>query len=146
MKILKNLSVAFLFTAASAIAPIGSYDASGAEKHDHADEHDHAEKHDHAAKHGGQIIELANHQSVEMVTRGSEVSFYIMEDDKPADLHGGSFRIFVQSGANVMSATLEVDGNRLRATLANPMPAGAKVVVTGKDGHGHVLQARFVKK
>ncbi len=134
MEKLRNLSVVALFAAAIAIAPVGAADASGAEKHSHG------------AAHGGQVIELGNHQSVEMVSKGSEVSFYISEDDKPADLHGGSFRVFVQSGAAVMTGTLVIKGNRLTAKLEKPVPAGAKVVVSGKDGHGHVLQARFVKK
>ena len=93
-----------------------------------------------------EVDELGDHQAVEMVVRGTEISFYVSEDDKPADLDGGTFRLFVQNGSDVMSSGLTIKGNRLIAKLAKPVASGAKVVLTGKDGHGHVLQARFVRK
>ena len=115
-------------------------------EHGHKAGHSHKEEHGHHAKHGGQLIELGDHQAVEMVVRGTEISFYVSEDDKPADLAGGTFRLFVQNGSDVMSSALTIKGNRLIAKLAKPVASGAKVVLTGKDGHGHVLQARFVRK
>lgn len=30
--------------------------------------------------------------------------------------------------------------------LKDPLPAGAKIVLSGKDRHGHALQTRFVKQ
>lgn len=34
----------------------------------------------------------------------------------------------------------------LKAELAAALPSGSKIALTGKDGHGHTLQARFVTK
>lgn len=123
-----------------------SNESIAADKHGDHSEHGLKGEHGHHAKHGGQLIELGSHQAVEMVVRGTEVSFYVSEDDQPADLDGGTFRLFVQNGSDVMSSSLTIKGDRLIAKLAKDVPSGAKVVVTGKDAHGHVLQARFVRK
>ena len=141
-----NMLAAVFFAAGLTFAVGISNESIAADKHEDHSGHGHKEEHGHHAKHGGQLIELGDHQAVEMVVRGTEISFYVSEDDKPADLDGGTFRLFVQNGSDVMSSTLTIKGNRLIAKLAKPVTSGAKVVLTGKDGHGHVLQARFVKK
>ena len=141
-----NILAAVFFAAGLTFAVGISNESIAADKHEDHSGHGHKEEHGHHAKHGGQLIELGDHQAVEMVVRGTEISFYVSEDDKPADLDGGTFRLFVQNGSDVMSSTLTIKGNRLIAKLAKPVTSGAKVVLTGKDGHGHVLQARFVKK
>ena len=134
-------SLAAIFFAAGLMFALSATNGSLA-----ADKHEDHSGHGHKAKHGGQLIELDGHQAVEMVVRGTEISFYVSEDDKPAELDGGTFRLFVQNGSDVMSSSLTIKGNRLIAKLAKDVPSGAKVVVTGKDAHGHVLQARFVRK
>ena len=141
-----NMLAAVFFAAGLTFAVGISNESIAADKHEDHSGHGHKEEHGHHAKHGGQLIELGDHQAVEMVVRGTEISFYVSEDDKPADLDGGTFRLFVQNGSDVMSSTLTIKGNRLIAKLAKPVTSGAKVVLTGKDGHGHVLQARFVRK
>lgn len=139
--------LAAVFFAAGLTFAVGiSNESIAADEHKDHSGHSHKEEHGHHAKHGGQLIELGDHQAVEMVVRGTEISFYVSEDDKPADLDGGTFRLFVQNGSDVMSSGLTIKGNRLIAKLAKPVASGAKVVLTGKDGHGHVLQARFVRK
>lgn len=143
---LSNMLAAVFFAAGMTFALGISNESIAADKHKDHSGHSHKEEHGHHAKHGGQLIELGDHQAVEMVVRGTEISFYISEDDKPADLDGGTFRLFVQNGSDVMSSALTIESNRLIAKLAKPVPSGAKVVLTGKDGHGHVLQARFVRK
>ena len=105
-----------------------------------------AGEHDHDTKHGGQFVLLENHQGVEFVISGDTITFHITENDKPADLMGASFKAIVQTDAAVKTYPLTVDGSTLKAKLATVPLAGAKVVITGKDGHGHILQARFVIK
>lgn len=141
-----NMLAAVFFVAGLTFAVGVSNGSIAADKHEDHSGHGHKGERGHHAKHGGQLIELGDHQAVEMVVRGAEISFYVSEDDKPADLDGGTFRLFVQNGSDVMSSTLTIKGNRLIAKLAKAVPSGAKVVLTGKDGHGHVLQARFVRK
>ena len=105
-----------------------------------------ADKHAHGAKHGGQFIETENHQGVEMVVAGDALAFHITENDKPADLKGASMRAVIQTDGGVKTYPLTVEGSTLKVKLAAPLPSGAKVALTGKDGHGHALQVRFVKK
>lgn len=102
--------------------------------------------HEHGPKHGGQFVEVEDEQGIEMVTSADGITFHVTENDKPADLTGGSFKAVVQTGDGVKMYSLTVEGSTLKAKLAAALPAGAKVAVTGKDGHGHTLQARFVKK
>lgn len=102
--------------------------------------------HDHGPKHGGQFVEVGAEQGVEMVTSADGITFHVTEKDKPADLTGGAFKAVVQTGADVKMYPLTVEGNTLKAKLPKALSAGAKVALTGKDGHGHTLQARFVKK
>ena len=102
-------------------------------------------EHHHGAKHGGQFVELKGHQGVEMVVKGNAITFFVTEEDKPAHLEGGSFRVVVQAGSSVKMYPLKVDGSTLKVQLDSVLPRGAKIVITGKDGHGHTLQARFVK-
>ena len=105
-----------------------------------------AGEHAHGAKHGGQFVEIEGHQAVEMVVSGDTLIFHITESDKPADLKGATVRAVIQTDAGVKTYPLSVEGSTLRTKLAAPLPNGAKIAISGKDGHGHTLQARFVKK
>ena len=112
-----NMLAAVFFAAGMTFALGISNESIAADKHKDHSGHSHKEEHGHHAKHGGQLIELGDHQAVEMVV-----------------------------GSDVISSALTIESNRLIAKLAKPVASGAKVVLTGKDGHGHVLQARFVRK
>lgn len=102
--------------------------------------------HDHGAKHGGQFVETEGHQGVELVTKASSVTFHITEGGKPANLNGASLKAIVQTVTGVKAYPLTVEGSMLKTKIAAPLPAGSKIVISGKDGHGHFLQARFVTK
>lgn len=102
--------------------------------------------HEHGPKHGGQFVEVEGEQGIEMVTSAEVITFYVTENDEPANLTGGFFKAVVQTGSGVKMYSLTVEGNTLKAALPKALPVGAKVVLTGKDGHGHTLQARFVEK
>ena len=140
-------------TFAITLALVVSGAALAAGGHKHNDGHKHGEGHDktdvghgHGAKHGGQFMEVGGHQGVEMVIDGQSIAFHITENDKPADLNGASFKAVIQTSAGVKMYPLAVEGSTLKTKLAAALPSGAKVVITGKDGHGHTLQARFVTK
>ena len=105
-----------------------------------------ADDHDHGSKYGGQFVLVEGHQGVEMVVSSKNITFHITEKDKPADLSGASFKAVVQTEAGVKMYPLTAEGGLLKAELATELPAGSKVALTGKDGHGHTLQARFVTK
>ena len=104
-----------------------------------------ADDHAHAAKHGGQYVEVEGHHGVEMVASTDALTFHLTDDDKPMDLSGAQFKAVVQTDAGTTSVALSVEGGVLKGPLKAPLPVGAKIVISGKDRHGHALQARFVK-
>jgi opacity protein-like surface antigen len=105
-----------------------------------------ADDHAHAAKHGGQFVEVEGHHGVEMVATADALIFHVTDEDKPMDLMGAQFKAVVQTDAGTTSVALSVEGGALKGALKAPLPAGAKIVISGKDRHGHALQARFVKQ
>ena len=102
--------------------------------------------HAHGAEHGGQFVELDDHHGVEMVSGDTSLMFHISDDHKPMNLTGGSFKAVVQTDAGTKMLPLAIDGSALKTELDRALPAGAKIVITGKDAEGHTIQARFVKK
>lgn len=121
------------------------------DKHDHGHDHNH-EHHkskngheNHGPAHGGQFFEDANHHGIEMVLKDQEILFYMTVDGKPLDMTGAKFKAIVQTEAGTKIYNLSSEGSTLKAKLEASLSKGSKVVVTGKDSHGDVLQARFVK-
>lgn len=105
-----------------------------------------ADDHSHAAAHGGQFVEAEGHHGVELVVSANALTVYLTDEGKPMDLTGAQFKAVVQTDAGTSIVSLAADGATLKGTLAAPLPSGAKIVVSGKDRHGHPLQARFVNK
>ncbi len=141
---LKNLAaatitIAFFLPSIEAMAGSKHNHSHGAHKH-------HGSDHDHSAKHGGQFVEVKGHHGVEMVAGSDTLVFHLTEEGKPMDLAGASFRAVVQSAAGNKVLVLKAEGSLLSAKLDAPLPKGAKIALSGKDGHGHTIQARFVKK
>ncbi len=99
-----------------------------------------------ASRHGGQVAEDANHHAIELVVDGASLVFHVREHDEPLDLTGSSFKAVVQTDAGTTTLPLSIEGTALKAALGAPLPAGAKIVLTGKDGHGDPIQARFATK
>jgi hypothetical protein len=102
--------------------------------------------HAHGAEHGGQFVELDDHHGVEMVAGDTSLMFHLTDDHKLMNLTGGSFKAIVQTDAGTKMLPLAIDGSALKTALDRALPAGAKIVITGKDAEGHTIQARFVKK
>ncbi len=102
--------------------------------------------HAHSAEHGGQFIELGDHHGVEMVAGDTSLMFHVTDDHKPMNLTGGSFKAIVQTDAGTKMLPLAIDGSALKTALDKALPAGAKIVISGKDAEGHIIQARFLKK
>lgn len=105
-----------------------------------------ADDHAHAAAHGGMLVEAEGHHGVELVVLPNALNVYLTDEGKPMDLTGAQFKAVVQSDAGTAIVPLAADGAMLKGPLAAPLPSGAKIVVSGKDRHGHPLQARFVTK
>ncbi len=104
-----------------------------------------AQKHEHAAQHGGQFVEVEGEHGVELVVTPAALVFHLTDEGKPMDLSDAQFRAIVQTDSRTETIVLAVEGNVLKGALAAPLRAGAKIVISGKDRHGHPLQARFVQ-
>lgn len=135
-----GLAMAGLVAATPAVLAGSGHDHEGA-KHEHS-------KTDvaHGAKHGGQFQEVNDHHGVEMVVSGASVVFHMTHEHQPNDMTGASFKAVVQSQAGTSTVALTPDGSALKGNLPNSPAKGAKIALTGKDGHGDVIQARFVMK
>ena len=143
-----NTTFTALFAAALALgvgALPSTVDAQDA--HDHAAEKKSAAgEHGEGAQHGGQFVEVGEHVGVEMVASATSLVFHMSEDHKPMDLNGAAFKAIVQADGATKILPLTPEGDTLVAKLDAPLPKGAIIAISGKDGHGHTVQARLVKE
>ena len=105
-----------------------------------------ADDHAAAAAHGGQYVEIEGHHGAEMVAGPDALTFHLTDDHKPMDLTGAQLKALVQTEAGTSAIALVIEGSTAKGALKDPLPAGAKIVLSGKDRHGHALRARFVKQ
>jgi hypothetical protein len=81
-----------------------------------------------------------------MVASGTELVLFLTEaDDKPLASAGvRNARAIVQDGGKTATVALQpAEPNRLIGILAQPLGAGARVVVSATMADGHTVQARF---
>lgn len=146
---MSNKPTLALIAALAVFTPAFTVVADDGHKHSHehaqGKDHDHAGDGNHAPKHGGQIVEDDSHHSVEMVTKDNSIIFHLSEHHEPLDLTGTTFKAVIQADDGTKMLPLKSEGSTLTGTLDAPLKKGAKVVLTGKDGHGDAIQARFVK-
>lgn len=94
---------------------------------------------------GGPVADVAGHH-VEMVAKGTEFVLYLTDAaDKPVASAGTkAARAIVQDAGKTATVPLSaVDPNKLVGTLAQPLGAGARIVISATLADGHALQARF---
>jgi hypothetical protein len=93
---------------------------------------------------GGMLGGTGSHQA-ELVVAPEQLTVYLLEDGKPHESKGASFRVVVQQEGKATTIPLTDDGGkRLIAKLPAPLAKGAIVVLTGKDHHGDQFSARYV--
>jgi len=93
---------------------------------------------------GGMVGGPADHQ-VELVVAPAEISVYLLHDGKVSTVEGATVRAVVQEGGRTTNVALAASGpNRLIGKLEAPLASGARVVISGRDGHSHSVSARFV--
>jgi hypothetical protein len=93
---------------------------------------------------GGMVAGSADHQ-VELVIAPTEISVYLLDDGKVATVQGANLRAVVQDAGRTTNVALAAGGpNRLTGRLEAPLAKGARIVISGRDGHNHSVSARFV--
>lgn len=97
-----------------------------------------------AGPNGGMIGGTGDHQ-VELVIAPAEISVFLIDDGKVTPVQGATIRAVVQEGGRTINVALSPNGTtRLTGRLEAPLAKGARVVITGRDGHNHSVSARFV--
>src|SRR5215470_7126950 len=94
--------------------------------------------------HGGDVVVMEGHP-IEFVTKGQEITFYILEDDakSPTPTKGFSGRAVIQDAGKTVSVALSpAEPNKFVGQLSMPLGSKARVVFSAKVP-GHTLQARF---
>lgn len=95
----------------------------------------------------GGTVTVAGHHAVEFVASGTELAFFLQDEDgKPMATAGMTARAVVADGGKTSTVTLAAAvPNRFTGTLVAPLGRGARVVFSTR-AHGHALQARFERK
>lgn len=98
-----------------------------------------------AGPNGGLVAGKDGHET-ELVIGASEVTVYLLHEDKPQPTKGASIRLVVQESGKTSTIALKDAGGKLVGALPAPLGKGAIVVITGKDDHGHSVSSRYVLK
>lgn len=94
---------------------------------------------------GGPLVDVAG-RHVEMVAKGTELVLYLTDAaDKPLASAGTkAARAIVQDAGKTTTVALSpVEPNKLVGMLAQPLGAGARIVLSATLADGQTLQARF---
>lgn len=95
---------------------------------------------------GGLIAGKDGHET-ELVVSPTEITVYLIDDGKQQKTKGATVRAVIQQAGKSITVNLtDADGTKLVGKLAAPLGAGAIVVITGKDDHGHNVSSRYVIK
>jgi len=97
-------------------------------------------------QHGGQYVEHEAHHGIEMVAENNTLVFHLTEHLKPQNMKGSVFKVFVQTKTGMKSMPAKPQGTTLVVEMSGRLPHGSKIVLTGKNGDGHTIQARFTQK
>jgi hypothetical protein len=93
---------------------------------------------------GGDIVVMEGHP-IEFVSKGQEITFYILDEDakSPMPTKGFTGRAVIQDGGKTFAVNLSpAEPNMFVGQLQMPLGSKARVVFSGKV-EGHNLQARF---
>ena len=99
-----------------------------------------------AGPNGGLVQGSGGHQT-ELVISPTELTVYLLENGKAHESKGANMRAVIQqSGKTATINFIDQQGKKLVAKLPAPLDKGAIVVLSGKDHHGDLFNARYVIK
>ncbi len=96
-----------------------------------------------AGPNGGLVAGKEDHQT-ELIVSPADITVYLLHEGKPQATKGASLRVVVQQGGKNSTVPLRDAGGKLVGKLDAPLGAGAIVVISGKDDHGHSVSSRYV--
>ncbi|MCF6198757.1 MAG: hypothetical protein L3J67_05075 [Hyphomicrobiaceae bacterium] len=114
----------------------------------HGDAHeakaDHATHHPKAA-HGGVVLEIDKHHG-ELVAKDGKITLYISDHDGHAatgkDFSATAMVLGAQGRQGPIKLAATTD-NKLESSVPVKTEPGSRIVITLKDPHGHMAQARY---
>ena len=127
----------------------GSHDGHGDKHHDGAHESaaDHAKHHPKPA-HGGVVLEIKDHHG-ELVFADGKIALYMSDHDghkAPAKGFSATAMILSTQGRQGPIKLVDAGDNKLQSTKDVTAASGARVILTLKDPHGHMVQTRYQMK
>jgi hypothetical protein len=95
---------------------------------------------------GGLVAGKDGHET-ELVVSAGDLTVYILDHGKVHDTKGVKIKAVIQDAGKTTNVDLvAADGKKMVGKLAAPLGKGAIVVLSGKDDHGDVINARYVLK
>jgi len=94
-------------------------------------------------KHGGQTAIVAGHHDAELVIEPNRLVLYLTNHGKPLSAKDNAIKATVQESGTKTEVKLTVDKDLLVGSLAQPLPKGAIILLSGKTEDGHGVSARF---
>ncbi len=98
-----------------------------------------------AGPNGGLVAGKDGHET-ELIISPAEITVFLLHKDKPQATKNAAIRLVVQQAGKNTTVQLKDAGGKLTGKLDAPLSAGAIVVITGKDDHGHAVSSRYVIK
>lgn len=105
---------------------------------------EHAMHHPKAA-HGGVVLEIEGHHA-ELVAKEGKITLYISDHDGHAAPAKGFSATAMVLGAQGRQGPIKLSAmgdNKLESTKAVKTTPGSRIIITLKDPHGHMSQARY---
>jgi hypothetical protein len=97
---------------------------------------------------GGQLVDIPGHH-VELVISGTSLVLFLSDEkERPVSSQGiQNARAIVQESGKTLTVPLaSIAPNKLGGQLAQPLTAGARIVVSATMVDGKTIQARFVRR
>ena len=95
----------------------------------------------------GGLVAGAGHHKTELIVGQTELTVFLLEDGKPHESKGTTMRAVIQqAGKSTTVNFADQGGKKLVAKLPAPLDKGAIVVLSGKDHHGDIFNARYTIK
>jgi hypothetical protein len=97
-------------------------------------------------KHGGQTAVVAGHHDAELVIEPTRLVLYLTNHGKPLSAKDNAIKATVQVGGKKTEIKLTVGKDHWVGSLAQPLPKGAIILLSGKTEDGHGVSTRFTAR
>jgi hypothetical protein len=86
---------------------------------------------------------VAGHHDAELDIESKRLVLYLTNHGKPLSAKDNAIKATVQQSGTKTEVKLTVDKDHLVGSLAQPLPKGAIILLSGKTEDGHGVSTRF---